>query len=888
MHRLFEKQLSKVRDDGGSVDIPMLCTLVSAAYDDFDRDRRRTERSIAVMIDELEHLNANLQASIDTRTRDLQRATEALNTTLSNVDQGIVMIDAEGRLAIHNAKFLEFSGLTEEDCQNHPNFHDLLQIMLARGEFGAMDQTFRSWVRTRAHKPANLTFERVRPNGTVLRVQTKCLPDGGEVRVLSDISDLLKRQEDIERAQRTLEGTMENVSQGIMKISADKRIEFFNSRAPELLGLPPTFLYPGMPFQELLEYQIESGAFANMGEDFIRFVRSGGVAMANHVYERTMLDGKTLEIRTNLLADGSAVRTFTDVTEARQREQHLQRAEREFRSLFENSTVGIYRSTLEGQQLRANPALVRMFGYETEAELLAANIDLARDWYVDPDRRDAFKAALASDGRTSDFVSEVYRPKTGERVWVSEAAWIVCDQDGSPLYYEGMVVDATERKRAESEIAHLALHDMLTNLPNRTLFLDKLTSSITGNRKGSEVAILCLDLDHFKDINDTMGHDAGDVLLRMAARRLTRLVPALGMAARFGGDEFAVILPDVRDRELVIHLAQAIVRDLSMPYRIRGKRVFVGASLGVALSPTDGVDAHELLKKADIALYRAKHDGRGTYAFFDEGMTAALLARREVELDLRRAIQCDEFELFYQPIIDLEQGEPCAYEALIRWNHPTKGLLPPSYFIEIAEESGLILQIGEIALRQACSLFARIPNNRSVSVNLSPIQFRNHQLAVSVINALAMAGLAPHRLILEITESVLLTDDSRTLEILRQLRLLGVQIALDDFGIGHSSLSYIQKFPFDKIKIDRSFVQDADDGTMNMAIRRAILGLGQDLGVDVVVEGVETEQQRDMLIFEGARYGQGYLFGRPQPASVLFGEALAPKKGADPALLAVA
>jgi predicted signal transduction protein with EAL and GGDEF domain len=344
------------------------------------------------------------------------------------------------------------------------------------------------------------------------------------------------------------------------------------------------------------------------------------------------------------------------------------------------------------------------------------------------------------------------------------------------------------------------------------------------------------------------------------------------MAARFGGDEFAVILPDLRDRDSVVQLAKRLVRALSMPYRIRGKRVFVGASVGVAIAPTDGVDAQDLLKKADIALYRAKRDGRGTYAFFDPEMTAALLARREVEQDLRRAIQNDEFVLFYQPIIDLEHNEPAAYEALIRWNHPEKGLLSPAYFIDIAEESGLILQIGELALRQACATFAKLPGGKQVSVNLSPIQFRNHQLAVSVINALAMAGLPPHRLILEITESVLLTDDTRTLEILRQLRLLGVQIALDDFGIGHSSLSYIQKFPFDKIKIDRSFVQDTDDGTMNMAIRRAILGLGQDLSVDVVVEGVETTQQRDMLIFEGARLAQGYLFGKPEPAAIIFGE----------------
>ncbi|MGL5448193.1 MAG: EAL domain-containing protein [Rhabdaerophilum sp.] len=872
MHKLFKKQLEQALLPDGSTDVVRLTELVSAAYEDGDKDRRRTDRSMELMIQEIDSFNRGLQRSVDERTAELAVATSTINATLSNVDQGIVMIDADGRVSVFNRRFVEFSGLTLEDCEGKPSFRDLVDKMVSQGEFALMGVEFQRWTAKVAHKPGNRVFERTRPDGTVLRVQTKRMPDGGEVRVLSDITDLARRRQEVETIRRELEETIENVSQGIMKIGADKKIEFFNSRVVELLGLPNDLLRAGLPFEELLEYQIASGEFDNMGPEFVAFVRTGGVALFDQSYERHRPNGTILDVQTIVLPDGGAVRTFADVTEARSRELRLERAEGEFRSLFENSIVGIYRSTLDGEQLRANPAFARLNGYESEMELLDDQIRRSRSWYVDPERRAEFFATMTRDGRTTDFVSEVYRMKTGERIWVSEAAWIVRDAGGNPLYYEGMVIDATDRKKAESEIEHLALHDMLTSLPNRTLLLEKLSHSIATTRKGQEVAVLCLDLDHFKDVNDTMGHDAGDVLLRIAARRLTKAVPVQGMAARFGGDEFAVILPEMRDRDSVVQLAKRIVRALSMPYRIRGKRVFIGASVGVAIAPTDGTDAQDLLKKADIALYRAKRDGRGTYAFFDPGMTAALLARREVEQDLRRAIQNDEFVLFYQPIIDLEHNEPAAYEALIRWNHPEKGLMSPAYFIDIAEESGLILQIGEIALRQACATFAKLPGGKQVSVNLSPIQFRNHQLAVSVINALAMAGLPPHRLILEITESVLMTDDARTLEILRQLRLLGVQIALDDFGIGHSSLSYIQKFPFDKIKIDRSFVQDTDDGTMNMAIRRAILGLGQDLSVDVVVEGVETTQQRDMLIFEGARYAQGYLFGKPEPASVQFGE----------------
>ncbi len=388
---------------------------------------------------------------------------------------------------------------------------------------------------------------------------------------------------------------------------------------------------------------------------------------------------------------------------------------------------------------------------------------------------------------------------------------------------------------------------------------------LEGRRRAGETAVMCLDLDHFKDVNDTMGHDAGDRLLQMAGKRLRKLVPPNGLVARFGGDEFAVITPGIADRSVVARLAQDIVRSLSRPFRIRGKRVYVGASIGIAYGPGDGQQPADLLKKADIALYRAKRDGRGCFLEYDIAMSAAIVARREVEMELRRAIEAQEFRTFYQPIVDLETMSPISYEALVRWQHPTKGLLAPGHFIEIAEDSGLISQIGELVLKEACSAFARIPGDTSVSVNLSPVQFRNQNLAFSVLNALTSSGLPARRLVLEITETVLLTDDDRTLEILRQLRMLGVRIALDDFGIGHSSLSYLQKFQFDKIKIDRSFVQSSNDGTLNTAIRRAILGLGHDLGIEVVVEGVETAEQRDMLIYEGARYAQGYFWGKPQP-----------------------
>ncbi len=865
MHRLAETQLKRATNEDGTVDIDRLMDLVSRAYEESDRDRRRTDRSIGLMIEELDTQNYRLEELVATRTADLEQMSQKLEATLANTDQGIVMIGEDGRVAVINDGFLKFTGLDRSECADNPHFSKLIDLMIERGEFEPMGDQFKAWARHAGGLAGVDSFQRIRPDGTILRVKATPLPGGCEVRTLTDITELVRRSAEIESVNTTLEATLSNVSQGIMKLDAEHRIVVFNSRVEELLGLPSGFLKHGMPFRTLLDYQIERGEFSNMPPEFLAFVRAGGVSLAEQAYIRHRPNGTILEIRTIPLEGGGAVRTFTDITEQTAREQKLRQAEAEIRSLFDNATIGIYRTTTDGKLLRANPSLARLNGFDTPEEMVNAINGAPRPWYVQEERRQEFVTAMAQHGRVNDFVSEVYRYQTGEKIWVSEAAWLVRDADGQPLYYEGMVTDATDRKLAEDELAHVALHDVLTNLPNRSLFIRTLTGLLEGRRRAGETAVMCLDLDHFKDVNDTMGHDAGDRLLQMAGKRLRKLVPPNGLVARFGGDEFAVITPGIADRSVVARLAQDIVRSLSRPFRIRGKRVYVGASIGIAYGPGDGQQPADLLKKADIALYRAKRDGRGCFLEYDIAMSAAIVARREVEMELRRAIEAQEFRTFYQPIVDLETMSPISYEALVRWQHPTKGLLVPGHFIEIAEDSGLISQIGELVLKEACSAFARIPGDTSVSVNLSPVQFRNQNLAFSVLNALTSSGLPARRLVLEITETVLLTDDDRTLEILRQLRMLGVRIALDDFGIGHSSLSYLQKFQFDKIKIDRSFVQSSNDGTLNTAIRRAILGLGHDLGIEVVVEGVETVEQRDMLIYEGARYAQGYFWGKPQP-----------------------
>jgi diguanylate cyclase (GGDEF)-like protein len=427
--------------------------------------------------------------------------------------------------------------------------------------------------------------------------------------------------------------------------------------------------------------------------------------------------------------------------------------------------------------------------------------------------------------------------------------------------------DVTARRHAEQQVAYMARHDGLTHLPNRVSFVERLEQAIANAGRGDLAAVLCLDLDHFKDINDTLGHPVGDGLLRAVADRLSACVRQVDLVARFGGDEFAVVQAAPERVEDVGLLAQRIVEVLSLPYDLDGHQVMVGTSIGIALIPADGSDPATLLKNADIALYRAKSDGRGVFRFFAPAMDARLQERRRLELDLQHAMTHDEFELFYQPLIDLAEDRICGFEALLRWHHPTRGMLDPNQFVPLTEEMGLIVPLGEWALREACREANRWPDDVKVAVNLSPVQFRYRDLVATVADALAASGLPARRLDLEITEAVLLHDNDEVLGILHGLRALGVRISMDDFGTGYSSLSYLRSFPFDKIKIDQSFVRDLSHSADAAAIVRAVARLGSSLGMATTAEGVETDDQLARLRAEGCTEVQGFLFSRPRPAS---------------------
>ena len=440
--------------------------------------------------------------------------------------------------------------------------------------------------------------------------------------------------------------------------------------------------------------------------------------------------------------------------------------------------------------------------------------------------------------------------------------------EGHAEYLLGVSEDIAERKRAEAQIARLAHYDPLTELPNRVLFQKSLTDALARRAsQGDQLAVHFIDLDRFKTVNDTLGHPLGDALLREAAERLRGCVREGDTVARLGGDEFAVVQTGLRDMDGATRLAGRIVEAMAAPFDLQGHQVVIGASVGVAAAPADGADADELLKKADMALYRAKADGRGAFHFFERAMDEQLQARRALELDLRRALTAGEFELFYQPLYNLGDERVTGCEALLRWRHPERGMVSPADFIPLAEEIGLIVQLGEWVLRTACAEAAKWPSHVRLAVNLSPAQFRDRGLVRTVVSALAASGLAAQRLELEITESVLLQDSQANMTMLHDLKALGVRISMDDFGTGYSSLSYLRSFPFDKIKIDQTFVRDILEDSDAMAIIKAVLDLGSSMGIVTTAEGVETLEQLNALRGQGCAEIQGYFISRPAPAS---------------------
>jgi diguanylate cyclase (GGDEF)-like protein/PAS domain S-box-containing protein len=493
----------------------------------------------------------------------------------------------------------------------------------------------------------------------------------------------------------------------------------------------------------------------------------------------------------------------------------------------------------------------------------------ALDFVPDDPMNDRLLAAhwddLLSRRPFRGFVHPMAR-SDGSVVWLEANGNPFFDDDGCFQGYRGTTRDVTSRKRDEEQIAFLARHDSLTSLPNRVLFRERLEQSLVALGPGRSLALLILDLDNFKLINDSLGHPVGDRLLSTVGDRLSVCVRNKDTVGRVGGDEFAIVQADLEEPREAAAFAQRIADVIGQPYEIDGHRIEACVTIGIALAPADGADPDQLLKNADIALYRAKLDNPGTWSFFEPEMGTLVEARRAMETELRAALANGELEIYYQPLYNVKSAQVCAFEALVRWRHPLRGIILPDEFIPLAEETGLIVAIGDWILQEACTEAAKWPEAVSLSVNLSSVQFRNRTPVRAVVNALASSGLAACRLELEITETVLMQHSEVAIAALHQLRGLGVRIAMDDFGTGYSSLSYLRSFPFDKIKIDRSFVQDLTRKAGGVAIVRAITAMGKSLLLTTTAEGVETMEQFSIVCNEGCTEVQGFFFSRPKPA----------------------
>jgi diguanylate cyclase (GGDEF)-like protein len=658
-------------------------------------------------------------------------------------------------------------------------------------------------------------------------------------------------------AQARLSDALENSREGVVLLDADGQIALANSRAGEFISNAPQLLNSHLLRLEPVPCAHRTPVATTREATFSDADGSAG--------EAQLPDGRWLRVSRSPTQEGGVILVYSDITALKQQE-----------------------ADLHATNLRLDAALTHMSQglclYDSEARLQVANRRFCEIFDISPELvlpgmtfEDVLSLSVASgnhgDQTVEDLLAEcerfLARYETGNYFQHLSDGRIITIAHRSTTDGGWLISceDVTEQQRAQSQIAFMARHDALTKLPNRSVLAERIEQAIAEAGRGSGFAVFCLDLDNFKQVNDTLGHPIGDELLCAVADRLSACVREIDTVARLGGDEFAIIQCGVHNAADSERLARRVVECVGAPYELNGHRVVVGCSVGISLAPGDGKTGEKLLKNADMALYRSKMDGRGTWQFFEPAMDATLQKRRALELDLREAMDKNEFALFYQPIYDLRTDRISGFEALLRWCHPKRGMIPPDQFIPIAEEIGLITSLGEWVLNRACEQAATWPNELKIAVNVSAVQFRDPGFIEVVANALEVSRLAPCRLELEITESVLLANSAETIATLHKLKLHGLRIALDDFGTGYSSLSYLRSFPFDKLKIDQSFIRDASATSGSKLIVTAIVSLGRSLGMTTTAEGVETIEQLDQMRAEGCNEAQGFLFSRPVPST---------------------
>ena len=675
-----------------------------------------------------------------------------------------------------------------------------------------------------------------------------------------------------------LEEAINNLSLGIVVFDDKREVVFCNVRYRDMYGLSPEQVKPGTPTHVLIRHRLNLGLKVPLApDDYIRQRVGRDVALDTTMQEFS--DGRIIAYTVYPMPGGGGMATHEDITEreelnarlktqfelGRKQEEAMRIKNFQFDTAINNMSQGLCFFDADHRLIVCNDQFIDLYNIPADRVRSGMMVTEIVDLRIAAGSFPAMTREEYIHWRTNVAVSNEARDST---VGLQDGRTIKIRH--RPIPGGGRVAtheDITEQRRSEIKIEYMAHHDALTDLANRVLLNDRLEQALARIQHGEMVAVHHLDLDQFKAVNDTFGHPYGDRLIRTVAERLRSLVAEADTIARMGGDEFVIVQCAITDPADATRLAQRVIDALSEPYDIDGQQAVIGVSVGISVGPGDGSVPDKLLRNADLALYRAKSDGRGTFRFFEAAMDLQMQIRRVMELDLRKALPGGEFELHYQPVVNLASKEISGFEALIRWNHPTRGMVSPAAFIPLAEEIGFIVPIGEWVIRQACATAAQWPDDLRVAVNISAIQFRSPGLMQVIVGALAASGLAPTRLEIEITESVLLHNKEATLALLHQLRSLGIRIAMDDFGTGYSSLTYLQSFPFDKIKIDRSFVKNITENSSSLNIVRAVAAMANGMGMTATAEGVETAEQLHSITSEGCTEMQGFLFSKPLPAA---------------------
>ena len=820
------------------------------------------------------------EAALRVLNQKLRDETSRLQTTLASISQGIFVVDADGRVGTFNPRVCELLDLTPAYLASRPTLSEITQFQLRRGDFGPdaclVDANARPYVVAGGHEVVPGHYLRETLTGRTLESSTHLLPAGGMVRTFADVTDYVQAEAARQRLDKLLDATQAIARVGGWEVDLVNDRVFWTAGIYRILDTseqhfrPTTtastrqFLPPESQQRILQTYADAALQLKSHDLELELITATGRRIWVHSVGTATWEQGRLIK-RTSVLQD---------ITERKQAQAALRENEERWKLALESTGDGVWDWHIQEGKEFFSRRLLEMYGFE-EHELDAAPEALDQRTHPGDRTRMEQDRQAHCDGLTPTYVNEHrVRCKDGTWKWVLTRGMVIGrDALGQPLRMIGTHTDITERKQSEALIWHQAHFDALTGLPNRRMLRDWLEQEIEKTRRaGLQLAILFIDLDHFKEVNDTLGHGSGDLLLVEAARRIRHCVRACDTVARMGGDEFTVVLTELTDASSLELIAQALLREMEAVFQLGTEQVFVSASIGITVFPRDATEVEDLFKHADQALYVAKGAGRKRFSFFTSSLQEAAQTRVRLANDLRAGLAEAQFRIVYQPIVDLATGSIHKAEALLRWQHPTRGLVSPAAFIPIAEASGLIVDIGEWVFQQAADQVRQWRQSLSpdfqISINKSPVQFHHDSLAnQSWIKQLERLGLPGESVAVEITEGLLLDTSASVTDHLLALRDAGIQVALDDFGTGYSSLSYLQKFDIDFVKIDQSFVRHLIPASTDLALCKAIIAMAHALGIKVIAEGVETAQQRDLLAAAGCDYAQGFLFSHGLPAA---------------------